>query len=500
MTDRENSFNLIDEKWIPIAGQGLMSLKEVFSTDRKSVLSDRNPVEKIAMFKLLLAIGQAVFTPETDENFNDVSLSDFRKKVLDYLESHHDDFFLYGEKPFLQYSYLKKYKSRQYAKTCLEFSAGNNAITFETQHIRPLSDDEKARYLLVELGFCRTGKGAFGEDDKIIQNDYPAEDETDDEVNAEQGHSKGCNVSGTCLGNYVGYLHSFLQSDTVSGSVYLNLLSKEKIEQLEGYGKICPPPWEKLPSKGTPYASEFKSSYVGRLIPMNREILLGKHRVRYEPGISGLTDDTKVKIMDPTVPVLVVKGELKPMYSDVEKKTWRELSAILASSDSCRFVCNQIRMTKHRFSKSFSENNIPYVFWIGGLGLKKPTTGEQTIGEGDYICSSFEVPFGPDDSVSLVSLDGTMNFLEEQQNNLDRSIGRYYKKLGSASKPNDARRDFWNICEQIFPRILKDIGTRNDEGIERMKRYVRSVVRKLYDRNCPKTTARQIEAWAMFRP
>ena len=51
----ENRFNLIDEAWIPVVDVGLVSLNEVFSNaDLKSL--GGNPIQKIALIKLLLAI------------------------------------------------------------------------------------------------------------------------------------------------------------------------------------------------------------------------------------------------------------------------------------------------------------------------------------------------------------------------------------------------------------------------------------------------------------
>ena len=61
----ERRFNLIDEPWLPIVDVGRVSLRQVFSEPSYRALGG-NPVQKIALMKLLLAIAQAACTPEDE--------------------------------------------------------------------------------------------------------------------------------------------------------------------------------------------------------------------------------------------------------------------------------------------------------------------------------------------------------------------------------------------------------------------------------------------------
>lgn len=54
----ENRFNLIDEPWIAVVDVGLVSLTDIFSQPELRALNG-NPVQKIALTKLLLAIAQS---------------------------------------------------------------------------------------------------------------------------------------------------------------------------------------------------------------------------------------------------------------------------------------------------------------------------------------------------------------------------------------------------------------------------------------------------------
>ena len=80
----ENKFNLVDEPWIPVAGKGLVSLAGVFSDPSLSALGG-NPVQKIALTKLLLAIAQAAYTPKDDEDWKNLGAVGMAKKALAYL-------------------------------------------------------------------------------------------------------------------------------------------------------------------------------------------------------------------------------------------------------------------------------------------------------------------------------------------------------------------------------------------------------------------------------
>ena len=64
----KNCFNLVDEPFIPIADVGRVSLKQIFSNPDYRTLGG-NPIQKIALTKLLLAISQAACTPEDDDVF-----------------------------------------------------------------------------------------------------------------------------------------------------------------------------------------------------------------------------------------------------------------------------------------------------------------------------------------------------------------------------------------------------------------------------------------------
>ena len=85
------SYNLLDEHWIPVAGHEPVSLQAIFSDESLRHLGG-NPVEKISVMNLLLAISQAACTPDNEEEWRQLGadLKKFGERCLSYLRSRRD--------------------------------------------------------------------------------------------------------------------------------------------------------------------------------------------------------------------------------------------------------------------------------------------------------------------------------------------------------------------------------------------------------------------------
>jgi CRISPR system Cascade subunit CasA len=81
---KNNRFNLVDEPWIPIANVGRVSLKQIFSNPNYRALGG-NPIQKIAVMKLLLAIAQAAYTPVDNFDWEELSIDELAQNCLAYL-------------------------------------------------------------------------------------------------------------------------------------------------------------------------------------------------------------------------------------------------------------------------------------------------------------------------------------------------------------------------------------------------------------------------------
>lgn len=147
----ENRFNLIDEPWIPIVDVGLVSLKQLFSRNDYRALGG-NPVQKIALTKLLLAIAQAAATPEDHDAWAELGADGMAARCLDYLQRWHERFYLYAEQPFLQVPAIQAASLQSYGAVLAEIATGNTTVLTQCQTEKPLSDADKALLLVSLMG------------------------------------------------------------------------------------------------------------------------------------------------------------------------------------------------------------------------------------------------------------------------------------------------------------------------------------------------------------
>ena len=152
-----NKFNLIDEPWIPITGVGMVSLHVLFSNAEYRALGG-NPVQKIAMTKLLLAIAQAACTPQDNDEWTSLQPTGLATKCLEYLNKWHDSFYLYGEKPFLQIPAIKAAAIQSFGAVLAEVSTGNTTVLTQSQVEKTLTDADKTLLLVQLMGFALGGK------------------------------------------------------------------------------------------------------------------------------------------------------------------------------------------------------------------------------------------------------------------------------------------------------------------------------------------------------
>ena len=272
MTDR---FNLIDEPWIPVTGIGLVSLKALFSNPEYRALGG-NPVQKIAMTKLLLAIAQSAYTPEDNDAWAALKPEGLATKCLVYLNKWHDSFYLYGDKPFLQMPAIKAAAIQSFGAVLAEVSTGNTTVLTQSQVEKTLTDADKALLLVQLMGFALGGKKT----DNTIVLSVGYQDKTNEKGKPATGKPSGS------IG-FLGFLHSFLQGESITENLWLNLFSHEQIVGMGIYPKgLGVAPWELMPTGESCIVAEaLKSSLMGRLVPVSRFCLIAESGLHYSEGI-----------------------------------------------------------------------------------------------------------------------------------------------------------------------------------------------------------------------
>lgn len=492
-THAARRFNLIDEPWIPVVGThngqgGRVSLKQLFSssgTEASYRALGGNPVQKIALKKLLLAIVQASITPVDDAEWAELGPDGLAQKCLDYLQTWHDRFYLYGDMPFLQMPAIKSAAIQSFGAVSAEVSTGNTTVLTQSQAEKPLADADKALLIVQLMGFALGGKKT---DNSVVLSEY-YQGKTNDKGRPSTGKP------GPCIG-YMGFLHSFLFADSVQKTLWLNLFTQEQIDGWAVYPMgMGVPPWQQMPSgEDCPIAKQLKSSLMGRLLPISRFCLLAEEGLHYSEGIAH--PDYKEGMVDPSVAVDYTLKEPKAIWVDPERRPWRFLTALLSFIGKRNFQCEQLRQLLGR-----TDGIVPIVgIWSGGLRVSS-NAGEQFVsGSDDYVESLIQLDTAMLGGTWFTQLQNEMDELNHLSKIIYGAVLNYLKEQKTEGKAvaGQAANLFWQLAEHHFQKLV--YACDDPEKVRTLRPAFASIVNKVYDLYCPKDTARQLDAWAKYRP
>ncbi len=482
----ENCFNLIDECWIPIADVGRVSLKQVFSEQQYRALGG-NPIQKISLMKLLLAIAQVACTPEDNNNWEKLGTEGLAKSCLTYLDKWHDRFYLYGEYPFLQMPAISAAATQSIGAVLPEIATGNTTILNALQVETEQSDAEKAVLIVQLMGFGLGGK------------------KTDNSVALSAGYTgksndkgkPGTGKAGVALG-FMGFLHSFLHGESLLQTLWLNLFSQEQIQNLPYANGLGVAPWETMPNgEQCETAQGLQASLMGRLLPLSRFCLLNDKGLHYSEGIAHL--DYKAGMIDPSVAINMAVKPAKVLWVDTERRPWRFLTALLGfmEANSGGFECAYIRQGLLRARKSVPKIGL----WSGGLRVSS-NAGEQYVSGSDDFVES--VTFMDSEYLG----EDWYNALKIEMEELDRLAKIVYgatlgffknQKVDGKNQAAEASNLFWQLCERKFQDLVNACGE-GEEQTRALRKDFAQFVSTAYNSYCPNDTARQLSAWAENLP
>jgi CRISPR system Cascade subunit CasA len=483
----ENRFNLIDEPWIPIVDVGLVSLRTLYSQPEYRALGG-NPVQKIALTKLLLAIAQSAHTPEDDGDWAELGASGLAQKCLIYLERWHDQFYLYGDHPFLQMSAIKAAAIQPYGAVLAEVSTGNTTVLTQSQAEKSLTDADKAMLIVQLMGFGLGGKKT--DNSVVLSSGYRGK------LNEKGKPSTG--KPGASIG-FLGFLHNFLQGESLWETLWLNLFSKQQMAEInmfpQGFGVA---PWLQMPTgESDPVANVLKFSLMGRLVPMSRFCLLTENGLHYSEGIAH--PGFKEGVADPSISVDFSAKDPKAIWVDPEKRPWRLLTSLLsflAQNGSKGFDCYQLRLNIGRAKQNVSAFGI----WSGGLRVSS-NAGEQYVsGSDDYVESVVELESDIFGIQWFANLQLEMDELDKLSKTVYGSTLNYFKgqNMEAKGQASQASNLFWQLCERQFQNLIDACGSL--EQVRALRPLFSHFVQKAYDTFCPSNTARQLDEWAKNRP
>lgn len=497
----ENRFNLIDEPWIPVVDIGHVSLKEIFSNPKLRALGG-NPVQKIALTKLLLAIAQSASTPADDNDWQQTGWQGMADNCLRYLEKWHDRFYLYGDNPFLQMPTIRKAEVKSLGVLSPEVSTGNTTILTETQKEQKANDADKAVTVIVQMGFGLSGKKT--DNSVVLTTGYQGKQ-----------NDKGKPASGkagTAVG-HMGLLHSFWLGNSIVHSVWLNLFTREDIAELVMYPTLGIAPWEQMPiGEDDEIARALKTSLIGRLLPMSKFCLLADEGIHYTDGIAhpGYLEGKA----DPTASVDFTQKKPKALWVNPSKRPWRELTALLQFIEQNKvggFDTPQLKCTFKRVSR----NTEQFAVWSGGLRISSNAGEQYASGTDDYVQSEIWLASRQFGTLFLEHLKHEMTQLDAIQKQLWGAVIRYFRQLSDIDKSSSGKSQsfvanqaekatviFWQLCERKAQSLIIACESRDETQVQRLqlRKIFIAYATQVFDQMCPNNSARQMDAWAQARP
>lgn len=449
----ENRFNLIDEPWIAVVDVGLVSLTDIFSQPELRALNG-NPVQKIALTKLLLAIAQSATTPADDSDWQQMGWQGMAHCCLQYLAKWHDRFYLYGEKPFLQMPAIQAARRKSFGTLSPEVSTGNTTVLTESQQQQQLTDADKALTIIVQMGL---GLGGKKTDNAVVLT--PGYRGKRNEKGKTASGKPGVSVGGK------GFLHSYWLGNSIVQSIWLNLFTAEDIAQLVMYPTLGTAPWERMPTgEDDDIARSLKASLLGRLIPMDKFCLLAEDGICYSDGIShaGYFEGKT----DPTVSVDFSGKKPKALWVNPGKRPWRELTSLLQfiEQDSSRgYETRQLNLPLKRIAHIMDQ----FALWSGGLRVSINAGEQYPSGTDDYVQSEIWLSSDLINHSFLEYLKYEMTQLEAVQKQLWGAVLRYFRQLSGIDKSATGKAQpfvvkqaekatalFWQLCERQAQTLI----------------------------------------------
>lgn len=461
-----DTFNLIDSPWVPVRWRpdtgggraGLVSLEEAFRRSKEIADLDCAPHERIALTRLLVCITHAALgAPEDDESWDGFG-DEMEIAIPEYL--HREDVYLHfnllGDGPrFLQ---LRKVDSKEgdgypLCKIFFQLSSGNSPKLMDHwgEDARPWTPQAAALGLL------------------CLQNFFV-------------GGSMASKVKGN--GPSLKSLQMLLVGDSLHTTILWNCIDLETLQQSGGH--LGTPVWIAAPD----------GNLLARLAPTSCALWL--------------SDDLSTTLIDqgyqypefeayrdPFATVLTIKDNRHLLRANLEKGIWRDLH-LLTNVKNSEGTAGPLNLQSFNARRELEGETR---LWVGELIKARDA---KII---DCTESSFTVPqrlFCDDGSRVYAS---GIDHAETISKSLYGAIKTYWSALKHENPPiAEGQKQFWHRLDQQHRTLIQLAGDPESrrgqpafgaEGAEdAWTKLVRKAAQSAFDAVCPRSTPRQIQAYA----
>lgn len=470
--------NLTIDPWLPaLRADGrreLFSLHDVFAQAHELRDVAVKPHERIALMRLLLCITQAALDGPADDDVWTQCQPMIQPSVRAYLDKWRGSFELFGDGPrFLQLPNLKPGKKNDAGtpatKLDLALATGNNSTLFDNYAGAPreLSSARSAINLLAFQCFAPGGRIGIAR------------------WNGTETAGKGSSNHAPCTPSSM--VHTFLLGESLLQTLYLNLLSRETVEDSFGPNGWGQPVWE-LPVKMAGDRTAVHNAtltYLGRLVPLSRAVRLDDDGATIILA-NGLDYPTFPAFREGTATVIRRNEELTVLPASTSRSLWRQLGAVsVRRRSTADATCGPLAL-------SHASSSATTVLWVGALITNKAKIE-------DVVESTYSLPSGMFSELGRAAYERGVAYAEELESILIQAVKAYASALSVTAPAYDrARQCFWTGVEQHLSALF-DLARNTDLAADLPNsawgRAVQASASAAYEQCCLRQTPRQIEAY-----
>lgn len=468
-----NSFNLIQNPWIPVlyanGDHTLVSLETAFKEAEQIADLDCLPHERISLMRLLVCITQTVYKPPATYYDWDGYADDMETGIPQYLQQRdiYPHFNLFGDGPrFLQVPLQDTSSPVKVSKLISHLATGNNTTLFDQE-----SNDKVPRTF---------SPAVLAKALVTFQNFYPLYG---------AGH-KG--KGGPCVVSNM--LHTLAIGASLRQTLIKNCLTQEVIEDSSPYG--CGTPLWELSSDNDDFETIATLSYLGRLVPRHRDIHLSEDGTQFYLSKKAIQYPEFEIFREPSATVTIAEKQGKKsrylLSAKLDKAIWRDLHLItVVKNNTIEEAYAPLCLQSHAVDAAEEPT-----LWVGALVTKQA----KII---DVVESSLTVP------PTMFLEDGRtiyqkgLEYAERISKQLYTAVKQYGKELKHDNPPVEAaKRHYWNALDREVRTLLDLVRhpeSRKDsfgEGNDPWTQAVRSSAIAAYEFACPRQTPRQLKAYA----
>lgn len=465
--------NLLNDRWIPVLFENgnseLIGLKQLYRDAETIRDLDVNPPQRIALMRLLLCITQAALDgPENEEDWK-TCRDRIIPKSLAYLAARTDKFDLYGDQPFLQVKTLIPTNNESIKKLdAALFTDLFNHTTTPNQ-----TDASIALNLLATQCFSLCGTIGV-----TSWSGYSTKNFTESTVIKGPGPSSDAPCAPSSM------LHTILRGESMLHSIHHNLLIKNELTQVWGL-----PIWEIDLISPVKAQADSAQTYLGRLVPLSRGILLDKAG-QCCTYVAGIKYETLPAYREPMGTVLLNKKN-EPFYMGIrhEQHVWRDLGAILSLN---------VRSESHgalALARTGFIHSEKIDLWVGGVHRK---SGKNTVI--DMLEWNFSIPASMLHEVEIEKYSKGVGLANEVAWALKNAIQAHKEsyskelKIDGASYARKATVQYWSTLDSSY-QMLVDIASDGNRNLDDWRNLLRKTMHEAFEQACPHETPRQIKAF-----